>query len=78
MNQCKNLDDFYDVLFLVDDTLIKANKLVLSTRCPYFASMLSSKYAFKESSMIAKNDSASTIGNIKVSGVPKLYFSCII
>jgi hypothetical protein len=46
MNQCKNLDDFYDILFLVDDTLIKANSLVLSTRCPYFKSMLSSKYSF--------------------------------
>ena len=78
MNQCKNLDDFYDVLFLVEDTLIKANRLVLSTRCPYFASMLSSKYAFKESSLVGKNDPSGLIGNIRVSGVPKLYFSCII
>lgn len=49
MNQCKNLDDFYDILFLVDDTLIKANSLVLSARCPYFKSMLSANYSFKES-----------------------------
>lgn len=48
MNQCKNLDDFYDILFLVDDTLIKANSLVLSARSPYFKSMLSRKYSFQE------------------------------
>jgi hypothetical protein len=41
MNQCKNLDEFYDILFHVEDTLIKANTIVLSARCPYFYSMLS-------------------------------------
>lgn len=71
MNQCKNLDEFYDILFHVEDTLIKANTLVLSARCPYFKSMLSSKYSFKES----KVDKS---GFIRVIGVPKLYFSCII
>lgn len=49
MNQCKNLDDFYDIVFLVQDTLIKANSLILSTRCEYFKSMLSNKYKFQES-----------------------------
>ena len=33
MNQCKNLDEFHDIVFLVDDTLIKANSLVLMARC---------------------------------------------
>jgi hypothetical protein len=56
---------------MVDETLIKANSLVLSTRCEYFRSMLSFKYSFLESK-IKKN------GYIKVHGVPKLYFSCII
>ena len=70
MNQCKNLDEFYDILFLVEDTLIKANSLVLSARCPYFKSMLSSKYMFRES----KKEG----GFVKVQGVPKSYFSCII
>lgn len=49
MNQCKNLDEFFDILFLVEETLIKANSLVLSARCPYFKSMLSRKYMFQES-----------------------------
>lgn len=71
MNQCKNLDEFYDCLFLVDETLIKANSLILSTRCPYFKSMFSAKYAFSESK-IKKG------GHIKVNNVPKAYFSCII
>jgi hypothetical protein len=70
MNQCKNLDEFYDILFLVEDTLIKANSLVLSARCPYFKSMLSRKYMFRET--IKEGDF------IKVLGVPKSYFSCII
>ncbi len=69
MSQCKNLDDFYDVLFMVeDDTLIKANKLVLQARCPYFKSMLSAKYEFAESK-VKKGE------NIRVVGVPKVYFS---
>lgn len=71
MNQCKNLDEFYDILFHVEDTLIKANTIVLSARCPYFNSMLCSQYSFKES-MVDRS------GYIKVCGVPKLYFSCII
>ncbi|CDW71485.1 kelch repeat [Stylonychia lemnae] len=71
MNQCKNLDEFYDVLFHVEDTLIKANTIVLSARCPYFNSMLSSQYSFKES-LVDRS------GYIRVTGVPKLYFSCII
>lgn len=36
INQCKNLNDFYDVLFLIDDTLIKGNSLILRARSPYF------------------------------------------
>ena len=44
MNQCKNLDEFYDIIFNVGDTLIKANSTVLMVRSPYFQSMLSSKY----------------------------------
>jgi hypothetical protein len=51
MNQCKNLDEFYDIVFLVEETLIKANSLVLMVRCPYFKSMLSTKYSFKELGM---------------------------
>lgn len=48
MNNCKNLDEFYDIVFLVDDTYIKANSLILQTRCDYFKSMLSFKYSFLE------------------------------
>jgi len=29
LNQCKNLDSFYDVVFVVEDACIKANSLVL-------------------------------------------------
>ena len=71
MNQCRFLDEFYDILFMIEDTLIKANSLVLATRCPYFKSMLNQTYSFQESK-IQKG------GYIKVQGVPKLYFSCII
>lgn len=41
MNQCKNLDEFHDIVFLVEDTLIKANSLILVNRCAYFKNMLS-------------------------------------
>jgi|LauGreDrversion4_2_1035121.scaffolds.fasta_scaffold72321_1 hypothetical protein len=71
MNQCKNLDDFYDILFLVDGTLIKANSLVLRIRSPYFSAMLSPQNGFFETNM-KKGQS------IKVYGVEKSYFSCII
>lgn len=71
MNQCKNLDDFYDILFMVEDTLIKANSLVLKTRCPYFASMLSSDYNFSECQI--KRGSS-----IRVEGVPKIYFQALV
>lgn len=71
MNQCRNLDEFFDVLFLVDDTLIKTNSTVLSQRCAYFKSMLSQSYDFSEAR--AKRNPF-----IKVDGVPKQYFSCII
>jgi len=71
MNQCKNLDEFYDIVFLVEDTYIKANSLILMTRCPYFKSMLSTKYAFSES--VFREG-----GYINVQGVPKSFFTCII
>jgi hypothetical protein len=73
INQCKNLLDFYDVLFLVEDTLIKGNSLVLKTRCPYFANMLSSSYRFREQQMQIHR-----IESIKVAGIPKLYFNTIL
>lgn len=49
MNQCKNLDDFHDIVFYVEDSLIKANSTILMTRCDYFKHMLSDKYFFRES-----------------------------
>ena len=51
MNQCKNLDEFYDIVFRVGDTMIKANSTVLKVRSKYFESMLNSKYQFRESSL---------------------------
>jgi hypothetical protein len=71
MNNCKNLDEFYDIVFLVEDTYIKANSLILQSRCEYFKSMLSYKYKFLETS--TKNE-----GYINVNGVPKHIFMCII
>jgi hypothetical protein len=68
MNQCKNLDDFHDILFQVDDSHIKANSVVLKARCPYFHSMLSAKYHFRESQA----------SQVRVEGVPKTYFTCIV
>ena len=41
MNQCKNLDEFHDIVFKTGDTLIKANSTVLKARSEYFRSMLS-------------------------------------
>jgi BTB/POZ domain len=71
INQCKNLNDFFDVLFMVDDTLIKGNSLILKARSPYFAAMLSNSYGFRESNL-------SRGSSIKVTGVPKLYFNCLL
>ena len=71
MSQCKNLDDFYDVLFLVEDTYIKANSLILRTRSPYFSSMLSPYYGFKEASVMKGS-------SIRVVGVSKSLFSCVL
>lgn len=71
MNQCKNLDEFHDIVFLVEDTLIKANSLVLKARCQYFQSMLNKKYQFCEA--FVQQD-----GVIAVQGIPKNYFTAII
>ena len=49
MTQCRNLDEFYDVLFFVEDTLITTNSIVLTHRCAYFRNMLSKSYDFTES-----------------------------
>jgi len=46
MNQCKNLDEFYDTVFMVEDTMIRANSLILTTRSAYFKNMLSKQYSF--------------------------------
>jgi hypothetical protein len=46
MNQCKNLDEFFDIIFMVEGTMIRANSILLSARCPYFQNMLSKKYQF--------------------------------
>ena len=75
MNQCKNLDEFHDLIFYVDDTLIKANSLILVTRCEYFRNMLSSQYGFSEFYVTNQIDND---GVISISGVPKQYFTCII
>jgi hypothetical protein len=71
MSQCKNLDDFYDIVFVVEDSQVRANSLVLMQRCPYFNTMLSAKFAFKES--LLKYE-----GQIRVHGVGKIYFNSII
>ncbi len=75
MNQCKNLDEFHDIIFNVDNTLIKANSLILVTRCSYFRHMLSNKYSFLESKNALHPEGE---GVIDVMGVPKSYFNCII
>src|SRR3569833_486044 len=71
MNQCKNLDEFHDIVFYVEDTLIKANSLILMSRCDYFRHMLSHKYSFRESQLRHE-------GIIAVNGIPKSFFTCII
>jgi hypothetical protein len=75
MLQCRNLDEFHDIVFSVDGSYIKANSIVLSARSEYFSSMLSKKYQFRESKKLSLNQGQ---GVIKVEGVPKLYFSNII
>lgn len=44
MNICKNLDEFYDVVFDVDGALTKGNSIVLASRCEYFKTMFSRRY----------------------------------
>lgn len=42
MKICMNLDEFYDVVFHVEDSFIKGNSLVLKSRSQYFAAMFNS------------------------------------
>lgn len=48
MKICMYLDEFFDVVFNVDQSFIKANSFVLKNRSEYFGAMFSSANKFRE------------------------------
>ena len=48
MKICMNLDEFYDVVFHVENSYIKANSTVIKRRCEYFQAMLNKNNCFSE------------------------------
>jgi len=77
---CSNLDEFYDVIFHVGSSYIKGNTSVLKARSQYFEAMLSVRHGYLESSGPIYYDKGrdSSFRVIKVEGVPKEFFNCII
>ena len=78
------MDNFYDTVFLVENTIVKANSLLLRVRSPYFAAMLSPSHRFLERNKLSGPPSAMGIHvyhgyqTIKIEDVPRVYFHCII
>lgn len=86
MVKCRNLDYFYDVVFVLDSNeKIRVNSAVLSARSDYFRAMFSSCAGFKESYYTHYFDDNKQPSNIKtlkrvvrLCGVPKHYFAAIV
>ena len=60
------MNTFYDLLFFVDGCYLKANKCLLSLRCPYFATLFAND--FKESTQKV----------ISLPHISRLHFSLIL
>ena len=79
MKICMSLDEFFDTVFNLDgNTYIKGNSYVLIDRSEYFRAMLSSSNGFKEVSEKYFQSGSNTFRLVKVRGVPKSIFNCII
>ena len=80
MKICTNLDEFFDVVFnLENKSYIKGNSFVLSARSEYFKAMFSVKHGFRETSdEQLQKQGQNTFKMIKVHGVPKIFFNCMI
>ena len=86
MVKCRNLDYFYDVVFVLDSNeKIRVNSAVLCARSDYFRAMFNSQYGFKESYFTHYFEDAKDPSNIKtlkrvvrLCGVPKQFFAAIV
>lgn len=79
MKLCMHIDEFFDVVFSVDKSLIKANSVVLKHRSEYFQAMFSSSNKFRESTDAKiENGGQNSFRIVKIEGVPKVFFNCII
>jgi hypothetical protein len=79
MRICMNIDEFFDIVFHVDNSYIKAHSLILKSRSQYFAAMLNKHNNFSEVAqppMVYENSNKYQL--IKITGVPKVYLNCII
>lgn len=80
MKFCMNLDEFFDVVFnLENKSYIKGNSLVLSARNEYFGAMFNKNHGFREvSDQDYQKQGQNKFKMIKIHGVPKIFFNCII
>jgi hypothetical protein len=77
MKMCMTLDEFFDVVFNLDgNSYIKGNSFVLKDRSEYFRAMLSN--GFRESTDKMYQSGPSNFRLVKIRGVPKQIFNCII
>ena len=77
MRVCMNLDEFFDVVFQVEQSFIKGNSLILKARSNYFNSMLSKSHKFNELNTQFEREGQKYC-LVKINGVPKVYFNCVI
>ena len=72
------LDEFFDVVFEIDGSYIKANSFVLKNRNEYFEAMFSSRFKESKDAALIQKQGNNEFRLIKVMGVPKIFFNCII
>lgn len=77
---CANLDEFFDVVFnLENKCYIKGNSVVLGARSEYFRAMFDPSHGFREvSEKHYQQQGQNAFKLIKIHGVPKIFFNCII
>jgi hypothetical protein len=85
MLKCRNLDYFYDVVFVLDtNEKIRVNSAVLCARSEYFSAMFNSNYSFKESYFTHYFDDGlhHEVRQLKrivqLRGIPKTFLAAII
>jgi hypothetical protein len=83
MMKCRNLDYFYDVVFVLDSNeKIRVNSAVLSARSEYFKAMFSSTFGFKESYFTHYFDDHQDTRQLKrivrLKGIPKVFLAAVI